>query len=314
MSKPLVSICCITYNHKLYIEKCLEGFIIQETDFNFEVLIFDDASTDGSQEIIKNFAKKHDNFHLYLQDVNQWDLKKYGLIDYLFPAAKGKYIAICEGDDYWTDPYKLQKQVDFLEANSDFVLSFHNAEVLNIVSKEKYFFVDSYASEEYTSKDIFENWLIPTASMVFRNVLDKNLPDFFIKATHGDLGLQVYLNEYGKFQAINEVMSVYRINESSVTINSFSSLKHNNAHIEQLKLMNVFFDKRYDLYIKRRMFLYYLRNANVYRKESVTIPFYWILKAIILKPSLIFYYKKQFINSLKTVFYTFRVFLNLKKE
>jgi hypothetical protein len=228
-------------------------------------------------------------------------------------ACQGQYIALCEGDDYWTDPYKLQKQLAFLESNPQYVLSFHNAKVLNVINGKTGTFVEKYKFSEYEAKDLFHTWLIPTSSMVFKNIFNKSMPDFITKGTHGDLAIQVYLNEFGKFHASNEVMSVYRINESSVTINSFSSLEHNNAHIKQLKLMNLFFNKKYNVQIKRRIYLYYLRNANLYRSESIIKPLFWIFKAISLDPSITIHYRKQFINSIKILLYTARVFLKLKK-
>jgi glycosyltransferase involved in cell wall biosynthesis len=106
---PLVSICCITYNHEPYIRDAIEGFLMQKTDFPVEILIFDDASQDRTQEIIKEYASKNENIITFLQTENQWSKGKDGLIDWLFPSAKGKYIALCEGDDYWIDPYETAK-------------------------------------------------------------------------------------------------------------------------------------------------------------------------------------------------------------
>jgi RimJ/RimL family protein N-acetyltransferase len=93
-------------------------------------LIFDDASTDNNQEVIKEYAEKHTNIKLFLQTENQWSQGKYGLLDWLFPAAQGKYIALCEGDDYWSDPLKLQKQFDFLQNNLDYSACAHQTEVI----------------------------------------------------------------------------------------------------------------------------------------------------------------------------------------
>ena len=129
MIRPLISICCITYNHVNYIRECINGFILQKTNFTFEILIFDDASTDGTDKIIKEFSSTYSNIITFLQTENQWG-KNDGFINYLLPAAKGKYIAICEGDDYWTDHLKLQKQVDFLERNHNYVMCFHNVKIL----------------------------------------------------------------------------------------------------------------------------------------------------------------------------------------
>ena len=118
MKSPVVSVICCTYNHEPYIRQCLEGFMMQKTDFPFEVLVHDDASTDNTSSIVKEFeAKFPDIIKPIYQLENQYHKKIDILTTYLFSRAKGRYIALCEGDDYWTDPLKLQKQVDFLEQN-----------------------------------------------------------------------------------------------------------------------------------------------------------------------------------------------------
>lgn len=125
--EPLVSICCITYNHEVFIRDAIEGFLIQNTSFPFEIIIHDDASTDNTANIIEEYANKYpDLFVTILQSENQWS-KGGGSIyaRFVYPRARGKYIALCEGDDYWTDPLKLQKQVEFLEENTDCSLCFH---------------------------------------------------------------------------------------------------------------------------------------------------------------------------------------------
>src|SRR5690606_11316563 len=143
---PLVSISCITYNHAPYIRECLDGFMMQKCDFDFEVLIHDDASTDGTQEIIKEYQEKYPEIiKPIFQTENQYSKGIRGMnIQFNFPRAQGKYIALCEGDDYWTDPLKLQKQLDFLEANPEYVLSCHNYKILDFDGKT---IKDSY--EEY---------------------------------------------------------------------------------------------------------------------------------------------------------------------
>src|SRR5690606_35489744 len=125
---PLLSICSLTYNHKKFIKKALDGMLMQQTNFSFEVLVNDDASTDGTTEILEAYQQKYPGiikpvFH----KENQYSKGIRGLYARnLFPLAKGKFIALCEGDDYWTDKNKLQKQVDFLENNSAYTLCGHD--------------------------------------------------------------------------------------------------------------------------------------------------------------------------------------------
>lgn len=116
---PLVSICCTTYNHGKFIQDAIEGFLMQKTNFPIEIIIHDDASTDNTATIVKQYAEKHPGLIItILQTINQYSQGIKPWPNFVFPKARGKYIALCEGDDYWTDPLKLQKQVDFLEGNN----------------------------------------------------------------------------------------------------------------------------------------------------------------------------------------------------
>lgn len=141
---PLVSVCCITYNHAPFIRKCLDGFLMQEPPTSciglpkhewIEILIHDDCSTDGTTEIIKEYAAKYPDliFPIY-EEINQYSNGKAGEIDfYNYKRAKGKYIAYCEGDDYWTEPMKLRWQVDFMDENEEYTACFHEYIINDIV-------------------------------------------------------------------------------------------------------------------------------------------------------------------------------------
>lgn len=119
MEKPFVSVACAAFNHAKYIRRAIEGFLMQKCDFPFEIIIHDDASTDGTADIVREYAEKYpDRITAILQTENQYSKGKK-LLDLMYPRARGKYIAICEGDDYWTDPLKLQKQADALEAHPE---------------------------------------------------------------------------------------------------------------------------------------------------------------------------------------------------
>ena len=138
MNTSLVSICCVTYNHAQFIRKCLDGFLMQQTDFLVEILIHDDCSTDGTTEIIREYEAKYPDliFPLY-EEENQYQQGKAAEIDfYNYRRARGKYIAYCEGDDYWTDPLKLQKQVDFMEANLEYSVCFHGFEEYDVRNQQ----------------------------------------------------------------------------------------------------------------------------------------------------------------------------------
>ena len=165
MKSPLVSICCITYNHAQFIRKCLDGFLMQQTDFPIEILIHDDCSTDGTTDIIREYEAKYPEliFPIY-EEFNQYQNGKAAEIDfYNYLRARGKYIAYCEGDDYWIDPLKLQKQVDFMEANPEYSVCFHDYVVYD-TSNDKHM-KPYYGNIESFSQDGIE----VTKEMYLRN-------------------------------------------------------------------------------------------------------------------------------------------------
>lgn len=133
MSEPVVSICSITYNHAPYIRQCLDGFLMQKTNFPFEIIINDDCSTDGTTEIIKEYAEKYpDLIKPIFHEENQYKKGVRGMfVKYVFPKAQGKYLALCEGDDYWIDPLKLQKQVEILEQNPEIGMIYTGFDTIN---------------------------------------------------------------------------------------------------------------------------------------------------------------------------------------
>ncbi|GHV23843.1 hypothetical protein AGMMS49959_18350 [Planctomycetales bacterium] len=134
MNTPLVSIICPTYNHAKFIRQCLDGFVMQKTNFPVEVLIHDDASTDGTADIIREYEQKYpDLIKPIYQTENQWSKNRLNVSKIcceMYCNSQSKYIASCEGDDYWTDPSKLQKQIDFLENNDNYSICFCSARVL----------------------------------------------------------------------------------------------------------------------------------------------------------------------------------------
>ena len=201
----------MTYNHAPYIRQCLDGFMMQQCDFGFEVLIHDDASTDGTQKIIREYETKYpDIIKPLLQTENQFSRGSRGIMmrRFNFPRARGKYIALCEGDDYWTDPRKLQKQVDFLETHEDVSLCFHNALMVYEDGGSLRQPFQNLGNREYSGAEILRHWTIPTASVVFRreNYVMHHSPNYFF----GDIILFLTLAEKGKLWCLDETMSAYR--------------------------------------------------------------------------------------------------------
>lgn len=227
---PLLAIRCLTYNHEHYIRQCLEGFIIQKTTFPFIAIVHDDASTDKTAEIIEEYALKYpDIIKPILEKENQYS-KHDGSLGRILNNAipeSVKYIAMCEGDDYWTDPLKLQIQVDFLENNPEHTLCFHNAKVIyeseELEQQQRLRFNNTFSNIEnrdYSGIEIYENWIIPTASVVFKKEILNS--DIYKTATkrgrfrYGDIILFLSCCHYGKIRGFKEIMSVYRRLESGM--------------------------------------------------------------------------------------------------
>ncbi len=235
MNNVMVSVCVLSYNHERYLRQCLDGIFMQKVSFPIEVRVHDDASTDKSQDIIREYQERYPNvLKPILQSENQYSKGGGILAKFLFPLCEGKYIALCEGDDYWTDPLKLQKQVDFLEGHGDYSMCFHRVGVLGI-DDNKFDKFSYLAERDYSAKEILENWTIPTASVVFkRYVFEKNPVHGY-----GDIFLWLQLAEKGKLYCMGFLGAKYRRNENSITY----GFKLNN-NLELLKLYK-FFKKRF---------------------------------------------------------------------
>lgn len=211
--KITVSICCITYNHEKYIERALESFVMQETDFLYEIIIHDDASTDKTREIIKRYQKIYPNIiKPIFQPVNQYSRGVPFEELYLYPKVKGKYIAFCEGDDYWTDPLKLQKQVEFMESHPECSLSMHGAVKVRNENEEKSVpFCASPVSRYYSTEELIsEEFSFSTNTMLFLSEHVRVLPDFFRTAPVTDYPLVIWLSLKGKVFYMKDIMAAYR--------------------------------------------------------------------------------------------------------
>ena len=217
--KPLVSIGCITYNHAPYIRQCIEGFLMQKTDFPFEIIINDDCSTDGTTEIIKEYEKQYPNLiNAIYHSENQYSKGVRGIfVKYVIPKVRGKYIAMCEGDDYWTDPYKLQKQVDILESHPEIGMVY--TKVLRRIEKENR--IDGEWGERGDIKKLYLcASFIPTLSVCYRRdmliefgKIIENDPRFLL----GDVPLWLFFFESSRVFFLPEVTGVYRELEESVS-------------------------------------------------------------------------------------------------
>ena len=209
----MVSICCLTYNHRDFIGQALDGFVMQLADFDFEIIVHDDASTEGTAEIVKEYAAR---FPWIIKPVFQAEntfsrTGRYPMAGYVYPRAQGRYIAECDGDDYWTDRFKLQKQVDFLEAHPEYVMCHHDYMILQ---RNELRSPSADRPRDYTREELiayhYSGYGIGACTKLFRNVFsEKTRADF--EKCHGDYPMNVMLGLYGGCKYIPGIFpSVYR--------------------------------------------------------------------------------------------------------
>ena len=215
-NRPLmVSIRCITYNHEPYIRQCLEGFVMQQTNFRFEAIVHDDASTDCTALIIKEYAEKYpDIIKPIFEAENQWSKHDGTLQRIMNEACQGKYTAMCEGDDFWIDPLKLQKQVNFLEENPNCSLVCNRTKRYS--ESKKRFISDNccYERPQYVSPDdiiVKGGLFISACSVVYRTSVKSNYPSYCINCHVGDYPLVIMSVMKGDVFYMNDCMSVYRV-------------------------------------------------------------------------------------------------------
>lgn len=238
MSNVLVSICCLAYNHESYISQCLDGFVMQKCNFSYEVLIHDDASTDGTANIIREFEERYPNLIKPIYQIeNQWSKGVKITSKLNFPRAQGKYIALCEGDDYWTDPLKLQKQVDFLEAHPECAFCFTRAEQeFTGTDKKNIIYPKTLSSSVLSATDYLDIPTTATCSLVFRNYPKTHGAEFtMLPHSHGDFLLYCNLLHLGKAGAIEDVTCVYRKQAGGVSF-AYNSIKYLYRRANELKI------------------------------------------------------------------------------
>lgn len=281
MNNFKVSIICLTFNQSKHITQTIDSILNQKTDFNIELLIHDDASNDGTTEIINSYKNKYpDIIKVFIQEENQFSQGKgFVGIPLCLNNAKGKYIAYCEGDDYWTDEYKLKKQVNFLEKNTEFALCAHETIIINenynnldglLFSKFNDNFFLKLPQEVYNFEDTLTGNIFHISSIVFRN-FPIEFPKWSNKFSALDVILFILIAENGKIYFINEIMSAYRSNLKSITNSKAeyaNAIAFNNMSIHIIRLMNRFFNREYQHLIYPIISRYYVRQAFLYLKKS----------------------------------------------
>ena len=224
-----VSVICTTYNQEAYIGSALEGFVNQKTNFDYEVLVHDDASTDNTASIIREYAERYpDIIRPIYQTENQYSQRKDFYGELLFPSAKGEYIALCEGDDYWIDENKLQMQVDFLDQNPQYIACVHNTYKLEMQTNKK---TVMYGDTDY---DILTAHVLnggsccyQTASLMCRRDAFFNRPSF--ARFFFDYPFSIHLSLLGPIRFMGRIMSVYRVGTESSWTAANKKNMHKNA-------------------------------------------------------------------------------------
>lgn len=262
IQEPLVSICCVTYNHEKYIRDAIESFLMQKTDFPFEIIIHDDASTDRTADIIREYEKKYPEIIKPIYQTENQYSKGVRISFIAFKKTKGKYIAFCDGDDYWTDPMKLQTQVTFLERNPDYVITY---------SAVKPFNENGIVETDFGGalKDLNEEQLkratpIYTSTTCFKNVIPE-LPVELSIAKVGDLTIWSLLGAHGKGKFIGEIKpGAYRVHDNGIFSKKSQKEKIYMSLTTQISLM-----------------LYYMRindiiTANYFMRRVIRYLFYYV--------------------------------------
>lgn len=255
-----ISIICFTYNHEKYVRKTLEGFLMQKGDFEYEVIIHDDASQDGTVDILKEYKERYpDKIRLVIQRENQYSKGIKDFRPYFYPLINGKYMAFCEGDDFWIYDYKLQKQYELMEKNPGISLCYHNALVYQEKSDLLRLNMHDHPSGFVEDRDVInvtKGWY-PTSSILCRTDYMMEQPDFC--ETTGDEVWRTYLACRGDLYYINRAWSVYReFSDSGWNTRYYCDKKLAQNHfkdtVEYFREFNQYSKGRFEVYIKERLF------------------------------------------------------------
>lgn len=262
MSNVKVSILCLAFNHERYIQKCIEGIISQKCNFNFELLINDDASTDSTRNIISEYAQKYPNIiRPFFQDENLYSQGK-SIRELVFaPEIRGEYVAICEGDDYWCVSNKLALQVDFLDSHRDYSAAVHSGKFIREDGHDTGRLFRPYPSDQDVRiEDAILRWLVPTASFVYRADILKNGNPIKGNAPCGDVPLLLLLLLNGKVRYFDQVMSAYRQNSVS-SLSARLQIGGVDAQIDRISRLISFY-QRFDEYSNYRYSLTVQEKCN----------------------------------------------------
>jgi len=223
MNIPLISVTCVTYNHEKYVKDAIEGFLMQKTNFPIEIIIHDDASTDSTPDIIAEYTRKCPMLIKPIYQVeNQYSKRIDPLSNFVWPKCSGKYIALCEGDDYWTDPYKLQKQVDFLEANPDYGMVHSDYSIFyqkeSQMKKKHNWSLNRLIPTGFIFEDLLKNNFIVTPTVCLKkDILKEHSNKDIDSFKMGDYPLWLQIAKWTKVGYIEDSLAVYRVSECTAS-------------------------------------------------------------------------------------------------
>lgn len=275
---PVISICVQTYQHKNFISECLDGILAQKVDCDYEILLGEDESTDGTREICIDYAKKHpDKIRLFLHK-RENQIKVLGQPSSNFNAlynlynSKGKYVAFCEGDDVWADPLKLQKQFEFLEMNSNYSICYHDYDVINhkgeIIDSDK----RNGLFQDFSAEELMKPWIHPATLTIFYRNMHSEIPLEMAEIMNLDIFLYSILGHYGSGKYLTNIEPAhYRVHDKGMWSNA-----------------NLLLKIRYKVHAYSHMATYY------YKKEEFSIASTFKKRALKYNRYLLFLYCKRF--------------------
>lgn len=307
-----LSVCMITYNHEKYISKAIDGFLMQKTNFLYEIVIGEDCSSDNTRSICEEYAYKYPDLIKLLPSHKNLGMAKNFVRT--LKACNGKYIALCEGDDYWTDPYKLQKQVDFLEANPEYMIVSHAHNNINekgtLISERKF---EDAGIIELNAENLAQGFYIQTLTAVFRKIVFNDAFWTLIKnVVMVDFALFLNLADRGKIAILPDVMANRRLHPLGI-YSGKSKLDQYNGFKKTTQMVDQYFKGKYKrhLYIGRLNSIFSIFTWYIQHKKSAKYVLLTLMKLLYgyLLTRYFYRIKPKKFYSLKDVCYWMKIFI-----
>lgn len=256
-----VSVLMLIYNHASYLRQALDSILMQEVNFDYEIVAGDDCSTDSSVEILEHYAKEYPNKLKIITHSSNVGI--YKNLQDVFQSCTGQYIALLEGDDFWTSSSKLQQQIDFMDNNPDFSICFHRVNVFNNENNKTIYNLPwKNYKKVSTIDDLLQQNFIQTCSVVYRSGLINTIPEWFSNLKLADWPLHILHAEYGKIGYINKIMGSYRVHSKGVW--SGNNLIYRNTEvIKMFETLDFHTKKKYNDTIEATITNLYFDNIRV---------------------------------------------------